>query len=478
MDTAQDERRQQAFDFALRGVAWSLGLFGLLRLSWLETHALLPLTQLQGRLAESGFGAPAMPIDVTLACSGADALALCAGAILAYPSAWRMRLGGAALGIGLILVLNTVRIGTLGRAAGSAAWFEALHVYVWPALLMLAVAGYVFAWMRFADRRRAPAAVSASPPRSGASSASAEELRLGERPTPLTRRFVLSTAVLLVLFTAASPLYLESPEVLAVASLIARAAASALRFLGVQATAAANVLSTARGGFLVTQECIATPLIPVYLAAAFSYTKSWRRRVPALLAAVPLFFGLGIARLLVVALPAALVGSPIFLIHAFYQLLLAGVVVLLAAIWRHGAGRFAWRRALLGGALGGALAFLLESPYTGALTSVFASGTPLEDPQGALALLPAFQVGLYVALCVAAFVALGWRPFVAGLALLGLSQIAVFAALQFVARHDSLTPQVRDVRAWALVGPLLLVAAMVALDGSRRGLSSRQSPAG
>lgn len=88
MDTAQGDRRRHAFEFALRGVAWSLGLFGLLRLGWLETHAVLPLTQLQARLAESGFGTPAVPIDVTLACSGADALALCAGAILAYPSIW------------------------------------------------------------------------------------------------------------------------------------------------------------------------------------------------------------------------------------------------------------------------------------------------------------------------------------------------------------------------------------------------------
>jgi hypothetical protein len=36
-------------------------------------------------------------------------------------------------------------------------------------------------------------------------------------------------------------------------------------------------------------------------------------------------------------------------------LLLAGVVVLLAAFWRHGAGSTAWRRAILGGALGGGL---------------------------------------------------------------------------------------------------------------------------
>ncbi len=154
-DTAQDYRYTHARNFALRGVAWSLGLFGVMRLGWFETHAILPLTQLQARFAQSSFGTPGLPIQVTLACSGADAFALCAGAILAYPAIWQLRLGGAAGGIGLILALNTVRIGTLGRAAGSPPWFEALHVYVWPALLTLAIAGYVFSWMRFADRRAA-----------------------------------------------------------------------------------------------------------------------------------------------------------------------------------------------------------------------------------------------------------------------------------------------------------------------------------
>ena len=80
-------------------------------------------------------------------------VALCLGAIPAYPVTWRARLGGAVGGVALILILNTLRIGTLGRAAASPAWFNALHLYLWPALLTLAIAGYVLAWMRLADRR-------------------------------------------------------------------------------------------------------------------------------------------------------------------------------------------------------------------------------------------------------------------------------------------------------------------------------------
>ena len=440
-DTCPDDRRTHARNFVLRAVAWSLGLFGLVRLGGVERHLVLPLTQIQARIAERVFGLPALPIDVTLACSGADALALCVGFILAFPASWPRRLSGALGGITLILALNIVRIGTLGRAAGSQALFDALHLYVWPALLMIAIAAYVFTWMHVAGRARADAVT----PRRG---------------TGLTTRFVWATAILLVLFTAAAPWYLASDRVLTLASFIARAAAWILRGLGIEATAVANALLTARGGFLVTQECVSTPLIPVYLAAVITAPTTWRRRAMALLAAGPLFVGLGIARLLVVALPAALVGSPLVLVHAFYQLLLAAVLIGLAALWRHGRTTTAWQRALFGTVIGFGTMYLLSVPYATALTWDFAGRTPLGDPQGALALLPAFQTGLYLGLCAAVFRTIHWRPVTAGLAVLLLLQAATFAALNSLAQHLAFAPQVRDVRAWAVLAPLLLVLAL------------------
>jgi exosortase/archaeosortase family protein len=444
-------------NFAVRGAAWSLGLFGLVRLAWFETHALLPLTEIQARLAETGFGTPALPIQVTLACSGADALSLCAGAILAYRATWRARLGGAAAGIGLILALNTIRIGTLGRAAGSPS-FDHLHLYLWPGLLTLAVAGYVFAWMRYADR----------PSPDTVSLAAAEPPRAEERAQTgrLTARFVGLTAGFLVLFTAASPLYLGSDMVISAGAFIAGAAAVLLGLIGVTASATANMLSTERGAFLVTQECIATPLIPVYLAAVAAYVKTWPHRAVALAAVVPVFVSLGIARLLVVALPASIASSPAFLIHAFSQLLLAAGLVCVAAVWRHGAGPAAWRRAVAGITLGGVIVYALGPLYSYAVGA--AIGTPRDDPQGAILLLPGFQVGLYVALTVAAFVGWNWRVFVTGLAGLGASQVLLFAAGHFLARYADLTPHARDVRAWAVAAPLLVIAGIVAYGRSRR----------
>ena len=70
--------------FVLRGVCISLAAFGLLRLGWIEAHVVLPFTLAQAALAVRVFGVPALPIDVTLACSGTDAISLSLGAIAAY----------------------------------------------------------------------------------------------------------------------------------------------------------------------------------------------------------------------------------------------------------------------------------------------------------------------------------------------------------------------------------------------------------
>jgi exosortase/archaeosortase family protein len=437
-----------AVRFVLRGLAASLGFFGLLRLNWTEANVVLPFTHAQAGLAVGLFGTPALPVEVTLACSGADALALCLGAVLAYPVPWRARLAGAGAGAALILGLNTLRIGTLGRVAASPAWFNTLHVYVWPAVLTIAIAGYVFGWMRRADRPAPP-----SPPATA---------RLAPHPS---RRFVVLTVAFLLLFLAASPFYLESPGVLALAGFIARAAAVTLGGVGVSAHAAANVLWTSRGGFLVTQECISTPLIPLYLAAVCACSTTWRRLILGVAAAAPLFIALGIARLLVVALPDAMVASPLFLVHAFYQLLLGAVVVFLAARWRHGGGA-AGRHALAGVIVGVAFILLLGPLYTRIVT--YPAGAPLDDPQGAIAFLPAFQLGLYLALWVAAFAAAGWRRFLAGLAVLELTQTTGLLAVHALASHSGLTARVTDIRGWSVAGPLLIVAAVVNIARPRR----------
>lgn len=435
MPTVIPAHRPQALNFAAFGLAWGFGLFAFLRLPWVEANAVWPLTRLQGRLAAALSGVTVLPVDVTLACSGTDVLAMCMGAVLAYPAPRSIRLAGAAVGAALILALNTLRIASLGRATGALPAFDLLHLYVWPAVLALAAAAYVFAWMRWAD--------------AGPRVATADRMA---RPT---RRFVLLTAALIVIFAAASPWYLMSASVLAAAAFITRAAAGVLSFGGIAAVASGNLLFTARGGFTVTQECIATPLIPVYLAAVVAYVPSWRRRAPALLAVVPLFVALGVVRLLVVAIPAALIGSPLFFIHAFYQLLTAMVLIGAAACWRHGTAK-AWRPAAAGIA-GGAVALAALVPVVARL---LAAVPPFPDPQGATSLMPAFQLALFAALWIAVFAPARWTAFALLLVALALSQAALFAAMHATGAFSLLAAHVPEVRAWSLALPIGLVAVM------------------
>lgn len=445
------------FGFAVRAVAWSLALFAALRLPWIDLHAVLPVTQWQGRAADALFGASPHAVQVTSACSGADALALCAGAILGYPAMWSRRRAGVAGAVVLLLAANIVRIATLGRAAGSPRLFETLHLYVWPGVFTLAIAIYVFTWMHLVERRASGAvAVTAL-----AAEPSHAPLRVSSR----TRRFAWVTVVLLVLCVGLSPGLADNSVVLAIAAFIARAAAFVLLSLGLQAGATTNVLWTAHGGFLVTSECIVTPLIAVYWGAVIAYIRRWPVAVLALMAAVPLFTALGVARLLVVALPAGLAASPLFFVHAFYQLVAAAALVFVAARWRQASAPRVWRRWAAGCAVGVVLTYVSAPLYaqTGAI-----AGAPVAaaaDAQGAIAFVPSFQVGLTCALAVAASVN-AWRSRMMAVGLLAGTQVAFFLAIGIAGRYG-LEPHARDVRAWALLIPVLIVIGLVARERSR-----------
>ena len=84
---------------------------------------------------------------------------------------------------------------------------------------------------------------------------------------------------------------------------------------------------TSRGAFQVTPECVLTPLIPLYLAAAAMWPRRISRRVLALALALPVFFALGVMRVLILAVPPILRATPIIVAHGFFQLVLGVLVV-------------------------------------------------------------------------------------------------------------------------------------------------------
>ena len=241
-----------------------------------------------------------------------------------------------------------------------------------------------------------------------------------------------------------------------------------LAALGVSATASGNIVTTTHGAFIVTQECIATPLIPVYVAGALAVPLARWQRVAALGAAPAIFFLLGVARLLVLALPTTLVASHTVAIHAFSQVLVAGLLVAgLAVLSARSVGRQHPARRAVGAigvgivaalAVGGLWSNLMHLAVDGGQLLVQHGGhRPVDDPQGAIAILPALQLGLYAAFCAAVGARGPWRRLVLGVVGLAGLQLTVLLMLGELSHHLGFAPHVSLIRAWGVVAPLAVV---------------------
>lgn len=437
--------------FSATLAVWIIGLFGLMRLGWVQQNLLLPFAGLQQRLGSDLTGAPMGAVVVDMSCTGADVIALCLGVILAFPAPWRTRIQGGLLGLLLIAVMNTLRIASLSFVATNGALMNLLHIYVWPTILIIAVSAYVFVWI---NRHGAPAGVTTSV---GAAA-----------PAGLPLRFLLLAGLFVAAYFALAPSIFQSPLLYAVGGWAATSASAIILSLGGMATVSGNVLTTTHGSFIVTQECLATPLIPLYAAAALSAPWSPLRRALACLAAPLVFFGLGMARLLVLALPAAVVPSHLTAIHAFSQVMMGVVLVVAASLWlraQSDSDRGRGHAPLV--AIGvGALAVIGAGWVWDALidTTIAALQAPIQhaghayvDAQGAFAILPVFQLGLFVALWVTVSTPRVWRRLFCGLLVLAVTQVVVSVGLGELFRHIGVDLHVSLIRAWALSGPVALV---------------------
>lgn len=92
-------------------------------------------------------------VDVAPACSGAVPTSIYLAAVLAYPTSWRARGIGVALGIGVIQAFNVLRVSALfliGLYYRQV--FHDTHVYIAQALVVcIAVALWLYWATRFAD---------------------------------------------------------------------------------------------------------------------------------------------------------------------------------------------------------------------------------------------------------------------------------------------------------------------------------------
>lgn len=101
------------------------------------------------------FGKGGFAVSIEAGCNGVEATIVLIAAVLAFPAPWRARFIAILLGFIAIQALNIVRIISLfylGR------WnmdiFTWVHLYLWPALIMLDVLVVFIVYMRYLARRQ------------------------------------------------------------------------------------------------------------------------------------------------------------------------------------------------------------------------------------------------------------------------------------------------------------------------------------
>ena len=94
---------------------------------------------------------PRVRLSVLNGCEGTESILLLAAAVLAFPAPWRRKPAGLILGTVIIFLLNQARIvGLYFILRHRPAWFESMHGYIAPTLIVLAGSLFFILWLRWA----------------------------------------------------------------------------------------------------------------------------------------------------------------------------------------------------------------------------------------------------------------------------------------------------------------------------------------
>lgn len=154
--------------FFLIFLSIQLTLFGINMLSWVQQHFVLPWTALLARICatlvmwfdssaaaagkvlwntQTGFG-----VSIEPGCNGIEACIVLFAAVMAYPSSWRHKFWGLAVGFVAVQGVNVVRVISLFYLGQwSMPVFNFAHEYLWQALIMLDVLIVWLLWVRMGN---------------------------------------------------------------------------------------------------------------------------------------------------------------------------------------------------------------------------------------------------------------------------------------------------------------------------------------
>ena len=150
-----------------------IALFTLEMLNPVQEHVITPFTSLLAHLSavlilpfdnsvvaygkilqfkDSGFA-----VSIEAGCNGVEATIVLIAAICAFPASWRARLIAISLGFLAIQVLNIVRIISLFYLGNwNLEYFSWIHLYLWPALIMLDVLVVFIFYLRYLSKQTQP----------------------------------------------------------------------------------------------------------------------------------------------------------------------------------------------------------------------------------------------------------------------------------------------------------------------------------
>lgn len=102
---------------------------------------------------------PFARLSVLNGCEGTEAMFLLMAAISAFAAPWRHKLFGALLGIGLVYVLNQMRIVALYYSfRADKGLFDLIHGTLGPTLIVLLACGFFYWWLKQIPRHSAASA--------------------------------------------------------------------------------------------------------------------------------------------------------------------------------------------------------------------------------------------------------------------------------------------------------------------------------
>ena len=148
-------------------------LFTLEILTPVQEHVIVPFTGLLAQLSAAlilpfdstavaygkvlQFKDTGFAVSIEAGCNGVEAAIVLIAAIIAFPASWRSRLMAIILGFLAIQVMNITRIISLFYLGN---WnmdvFSWIHLYLWPALIMLDVLIVFVVYLRYLSRKKTP----------------------------------------------------------------------------------------------------------------------------------------------------------------------------------------------------------------------------------------------------------------------------------------------------------------------------------